>query len=321
MSSNPLSDNNAAGGGARGLNDIDFLQLDRETQIRCVADGELPVPQATAMAQDESAQRGVAFERTLRTRVASVMSGGAAPSELRAAVEAMFATEAPESQGEDLPVRQPVTVGPAATRTHAFWSRRNVLTTLAAAAVVGLVATVGVFVRNATAPVPRIAATLVSFLEQEHAKCSTFGPYFDQKMIVRNEQDAAAYVAAILETPISTLDLQESGYSLAGAGRCHVPGDGASVHAIYSALKSVVKGQQEAAPVSVFLQVATDDTPLFKPGVCYEKPCGENLADRLAVWRSGDLIYYIYCPGAADGMPKQVLRSLGAPNGRVTLGA
>ncbi|RMD62733.1 MAG: hypothetical protein D6824_06380 [Planctomycetota bacterium] len=279
-----------------------------------MADGEAPEEIVRELENDERAQRAVAFERTLRRKVAEAMRAEAAPSQLRRRVEALFAERRSDDEGDA------ATVGPAATRSRAFWSRRSVVGWTAVAAVAALTATLSViFVRRAARPT--LPAQVVAFLEQEHNRCVDLGDYFEQKMVARDEEEAAALLQKVLASQRGpAVDLRGAGFLLLGAGPCHVPGEGPSAHLLYGPAKSTVA----ARPLSVFVQRLPSSSAaatLLRPGVCYETLCGENQRDVVAAWRVGEVMVYVYCPDGASRLPAKALRALGAPSQRVALGA
>lgn len=184
----------------------------------------------------------------------------------------------------------------------------------AAAAAILLVAVSGVLVlSNASwrgthwteqsGPTP----TLVGFLAAEHSRCSTVGASGpDRKLTARTRDEAIALVARYVPSdPQRVLDAVGPEYRLLGAGPCHVPGGGTSIHVVF------VADDPACAPVSVFLQDCANRPPETLPsGAVSLGYCPDGAALRMA--RVDDRGCLVYIAAPSDDLADAIAARLGA---------
>jgi len=282
--------------------------------LRLAADGELTPEERRRvdahLSQHPEDRARVAFEQSLRDRVATLMSRDvpdAAP--LR---ESIVAAMRQESETPAAPV-QAARSDDDATRVirrtdRSFWRRS--LTPIAIAAGILLAATATIIVRQAmvqtAAPTwldRAQGAEVARFVEDEHLRCAALDDQTNTKFTAHTMTEAQQLIADRLGGSSMPLDLSSMGMTLAGAGGCTVPGGGESVHILYR------PQSPDARPVSLFVQVDTTD---FQ-GEDDECLCLNDYADdhEVLLWRRDGLIFYLVCPRgeAAD----RVLNTLGAP--------
>jgi len=270
-------------------NPIDWTRQPGADRLRGVADGELA--QSETASSDDRAR--VAFERTLRERVAETMGAVTAPAGLREQLAAALAEETGRAEHADRTARDntpPVSTDPIRRTTTSFWAgggRRW----LGIAAAVALTATVFIISQKPSGPditpLSQVAASVVA----EHRGCLIDEAHMSLEG-ARPDPDStpSAFIAAqIGDLPVH-LELDHHGYRLAGLGGCDLAGSGKMVHLLYEPIA------ETGEPVSLFIQNASADHRGIREGVVYTN--GVDETTRVRIWREGDVIYYMAtsCP-------------------------
>jgi hypothetical protein len=300
------------------------LDLPLGAMIRAAADGELSTDQEAMFEvhlqrHPEHAAR-VRFEHDLRRackRVFVQEGRTVEPSAaLRGRVEEL--TIAGRGEADRVPVRHQPAPRAAGDGVGGFRHRR--LATLFA--VLALFATGAVyFIAFNTAPTfresPELAkVALVSFIKSEHRRCVLDERALQHKMTAYSTSEVGGEFEDLLGKALSVADLEKAGYVFAGAGRCAVPGAGASVHLVFrSQAQAPVAGSnaQEAAAgaLSLFIQKDTGELPI-RENETYrlETERGNPL---ILIWLHQGLIYYLVSEsGDSEAAARRVL---GVPAG------
>lgn len=271
--------------------------------LRRAADDELTRPQRALLeahlaAHPEDATR-VEFERNLRRQVATAMTGQRAPQDVReAALRAMQSV----SEIDEAPA-------PIARRERSFWARYPLVAPLALAAALLLAISAGIIVQRSGSPdsmwlTEAQQASVVTFVDKEHDRCAAMECSGNPKWIANTLDTARAALTDYMGVAPERLDLTDTGFTLTGAGPCHVPGGGKSMHLLYRS------GQELTSPsMSLFIQETASDTAIDPSCFCDKMDEGEVL-----MWRRNGLAYYLVCP--SDEIANQALATLGAPTSR-----
>lgn len=289
--------------------------LDLGALIRCAADDSLSMEQADALRAHLAAhpedQARIDFERGLRDATASVMHTGSAPAELRNAIENLIAGGAS-------------TVGPAETKSRAFWQRTFLPIAVAAMILLAFGATL--LMTNGPQQPPTgwnagLNTQVVGWVEREHNKCSESEDYRKRKLTVTNVADVRSETQRSLGKAPHRIQLDDAGYTLAGYGPCHIPGGGPSGQLIYT------PNDGNGKPISLFIQ--RDDGQLDNVAgtsecikgatsqLSAESKAGRTPCDQIFIWRADGLIYYMVTGQGNPAIP--CLKSLGAPDDHIAL--
>lgn len=288
--------------------------------LRLAADGELTpeerrIVDAHLREHPEDRAR-VAFEQSLRQRVATLMSRDvpdAAP--LRESIVAAMRQESEAPAAPAPATRSDDGANEVIRRTdRSFWRRS--LAPIAVAAGVLLAASATIIVRQAVmqtaAPTwldRAQGAEVARFVEDEHLRCAALDDQTNTKFTAHTLPEAQQLIADRLGGSSMPLDLSSMGLTLTGAGGCTVPSGGESVHLLYR------PQSPEAQPVSLFVQVDTTD---FQ-GEDDECLCLNDYAEdhEVLLWRRDGLIFYLVCPRGSEA--DRVLNELDAPLTRTFL--
>jgi anti-sigma factor RsiW len=273
--------------------------------LRRAADDELTRPQRALLdahlaAHPEDAER-LEFERALRKHVASAMIGARAPQDIRdAALRAM--QSAAESDADDAPA-------PIVRRERSFWARYPLAAPLALAAALLLAISAGIIVQRTGSPdniwlTEAQQASVVTFVDKEHNRCAAMECTGNPKWVANSLDTALAAMTDYMGVAPERLDLTDTGFTLTGAGPCHVPGDGKSMHLLYRSAQDL-----SAPSISLFIQETGSDTVIDASCLCDKMDVGEVL-----MWRRDGLAYYLVCP--SDDVADLALATLGAPTRR-----
>jgi len=290
--------------------------LDPGTLIRCAADDELTPEQAQALREHLAAhpedQARIDFERGLRTATASAMEAGAAPAELRASIQNLISGDAE-------------TVGPAESKSRAFWQRTFLPLALAAMILLAFGATLlmtnGPQQHQGNTWDAGLNTQVVGWLEREHNKCSESEDYRSRKLAVTNVADVRSRTKRDLGQTPRRIQLDDAGYTLAGYGPCSIPGGGPSGQLIYT------PNSGEGMPISVFVQrdngqldgvaAVTDCIQGATSKLSPASRSGKTACDQIFIWRADGLIYYLVTGQGNPAVP--CLKSLGAPDNHIAL--
>jgi hypothetical protein len=155
---------------------------------------------------------------------------------------------------------------------------------------------------------PTNQASLVGFLDNEHARVSTSDEMATRKFSAQTPAQTVSLIEERLGSTPGQLNLVEScDMELVGAGGCHVPGGGASVHAMY-------KSTSTNETLSVFVQQDPASTEADPACLCASRISDGN---EVLAWRRNGLIYYVVCPN--PDRAKEVMAAFGAPSSRTNL--
>lgn len=299
-------------------------------RLRMAADGELGEAEREALeahlARSLEDRARIQFERELRESVGRVMGGVRAPDALRARVSEIMAAAREgvagledEAYAEPEAAREapaPVRLAPA-TRRRSFWSRRQTLGALAAAAAVLLTASVFVWQIASMTRVPLNAAQetyraeLVRHVAGEHRRMDD-PEARGRKLVMHEPAEVERFFAEVIDAPEGDVRELIEGTATCifeGAGNCHVPGaTGASAH-----IRLDVRVGDAQTPVSIFVCPDPGTLPI-EVGATYlidAAACGEG-ATRVVAWTDGRLLYVLVSGTVHDACPS-VLSRLGRP--------
>lgn len=307
-------------------------------RLRAAADQELGDSEREALethlARSLEDRSRIQFERELRDAVGRAMGGVRAPESLRARVQeimdaaredAMQAAAAPgmsivqeapnEPEPQSAADSAPERLAPI-TRERSFWSRRQIMSGLAAAAVL-VVASVFVWSMSGISVVPLSSdqeayrAQLVRHVASEHERMED--PQAARRKLVMHEPlEVESFFLEVIGAPsadVRKLIEDTANCVFSGAGNCHVPGaDGAAAHITFDVLVG-----DRRAPVSVFVSRDPGRLPI-ETGVTYAidaKACGAP-GERVLAWTDGRLLYVMVSKEADDACTSMLSR-LGRP--------
>jgi hypothetical protein len=272
--------------------------------LRLGADDELTAPErdrlaAHLRAHPEDAAR-LDTERALRARVGRILDRSpGAPADLRDSVASILRSDASEA--------------PVIRRTdRSFWRRS--LAPLAIAASLVFVVSASIVIRQAAVRSTdaawmdaNLGAEVAGFVEREHSRCVGLDDATNMKFVTSTLDGAHALIEERLGAGARTLDLSGQGLELTGAGACHVPGEGRSVHLLYRPVDG------DGGAVSLFVQAGAPD---FR-GVDSSCLCLTDLVEgeEVLVWRRDGLVFYLVCP-AGESLAPGILTALDAPTAR-----
>lgn len=262
--------------------------------LRAAADDELTPEQQARLdahlaAHPEDAAR-IEFERRLRVATSRVMSDVRAPAGLRGRIERIGAEHEPRR-----PIwRQPRVVGLAASLLL----------------VAGLLVVLSI-PASPVGPQARYRATLMSFLDREHARCWVDTDTILDKFHVREPDELPQQAETLLGRSVSFDDFDDlEGLEFVGGGECVVPGRSPSMH-----LGFRTDGTRGEADVAVSLFVQIDPGKLaMQEGVTYRLTSERRIAREactIYAWTHDGLLHFMVADNAnACDLGR---RALGAP--------
>jgi len=276
--------------------------------LRLAADDELTADEADRLErhlrEHPEDRARIDSERGLRAHVARFGARApAASSDLRERIAGILAGEAEEADA------------PVIRRTdRSFWQRS--LAPLAIAASLLLVVSASLVIRQAAVTTGGgwmnevFGAEVAGFVDREHDRCVELDDATNLKFVTSTLEGASELMVERLGSAPAMIDLSVRGLTLAGAGGCHVPGDGRSVHLLYRPTS------EAGTPVSLFVQREVSGFEgADSNSLCIQRPRDER--DEVLVWRRDGLIYYLVCPPGRDA--RELLTTLGAPTERTFL--
>ncbi|MEO1129776.1 MAG: hypothetical protein AAFX05_08745 [Planctomycetota bacterium] len=254
--------------------------------LRMAADGELtPELQASMDGRDQQSDAPrVEFERELRRRVQNAMQDVAAPEGLRDAIRRAMVEDDAGTVATPL----------GDTTSPSFWA--GVQRFAAVAAVLLVCASLIVVAALQTRPehaIPTEQFTqITSFVTEQHQRACSTADDEDSRFIAREDQEIADLAEHKLDglPPVlafSISAMRDSGYRFVGMKGCGVPGNGASVHALFRPEDDTRK------PVSLFVQQDTAELDLSK-SACYFADCKVTGKRSIVVWRRDGFVYYLF---------------------------
>jgi anti-sigma factor RsiW len=261
--------------------------LEPPVLLRAAADDELDQSQHDALeahlAQHPRDVDRIEFERRLRGACGRVMADVPVPeglaSRVRAALDADALSERLEAKADE-------------TSRAGFWNRGRAAGLFAAAAVIVLA--FGLFQWGPSGSsgldMAGLGLQIANFTAREHVHCDLDPEHVISKMSADEPHEIPPLAQRILG-----LSLDEALFSpdieMLGAGRCHVPGGGPSIH---------IRLRDLSAPEAVFsLYVQRDTGSLgLDESTTYVCTPGEAapIQSPVLFWRHGGLIYYLVCP-------------------------
>lgn len=281
--------------------------------LRLAADSEPLSPAHNArlaelLASDPTNENRIAFENALRNSCARTLNitnpAITCPQNIRDSI--LQQTAASSQQTQPAPLR--LTHSDHATtpqHTHNGTTpnkhRFSLRTFMNLAAVIALVAAAALFLRTTLLPgsaqtEPGVA--LASFLAHEHTTCTTDFASRHDKFVITNPTDIPAVFRNVLNTSPSIPDMQALGLEFKGAGRCHVPGDGSSIHLLFapSPEKQQELCETKDYTVSLFIQTDTGQFDIA-PGETYVLK-SPDIKGSVMAWKSDGLLHFLVtaCP-------------------------
>ena len=284
--------------------DLEGAVLSRAGALRAAADGELSPAQRAELEPSltDAESRAIETEAALREAIGRVMVEPAmAPANLR---ERIMASAAAQRDGtpaaESLEDAAPIPI----------WHWRRSLSL--AAAVVLLVGGSWLIFQTAqsgpaTAP-PTMGrvdpVALREFMSREHDRCFRSEDYAAQKFTADDLAEVPGGFRALLGSEVSVGEIVQAGLSLRGAGQCHLPGPGNSIHMLLDA--PLPSG---TVTLSLFVQEDAGNTIELEQGLPYELTPIEGQPAKLKIiaWRNGDLDYYLVADAAACDRIREAL--------------
>lgn len=278
--------------------------LDRASLLRAAADdeldpGELGTLSAMLDQHPDDADR-ILFERDLRRACQRVFSGDdvSAPEALRHRVASLAGAERESVQAGALATRHAAASRPSMPRAR----RRSPLRWFAGALAAVMLVAIGLQLSTiwraptfAESP-DRARLALAQFVGSEHRRCAIDERALKRKMTELSLADTPARFRRLLGAELSVANVEDAGYRFLGAGRCVVPGSGASVHLVFSDASA-----SHAAPLadptcdpsrlSLFIQKDTGELPIV-PETTYRLDVVDG-GPLVAVWARGGLVYYL----------------------------
>jgi len=293
--STPPSDASARNG--FGESDIPLNVL-----LRAAADDELNHEGQRALAEHlrthPENQARIEFEQSLRCACRRVMASESQPPSpgLRDRVESIL--KATRGVDEPVSVQHPPHTRPPFGRDHRRSRIRLLIGVLAAIVAIAVGVQVSGILRTPTfAESPEKARlALAGFLGNEHRRCSLDDRALKRKMTEYHLSEAPAKYKKLLGAELSVADVEKAGYSFLGAGRCVVPGSGASVHLVFCEAGTVSKQSLtdltcDPSRLSLFIQKDTGELPIVTD-TTYRLESVEN-GPLVVVWLRGGLVYYL----------------------------
>jgi len=279
--------------------------------LRLAADSELLPPHIQTRLEalrtaDPTAMNRIAFEKTLRAacnRSLNINDPAVnCPTHLRQQVlSAIRSTTTPESQQSQLRLTEsnhtPFASPPSSSKRNPFTLRAF----MNIAAVIALLAAATLFLRTTVLPganpnSPGVA--LASFLATEHTACSTDFASRHDKFVITDPSEIPSVFRSVLSTSPSIPDMQALGLEFRGAGRCHVPGDGASIHLLFSPPQEKLDQlcQSKDHSISLFIQTDTGQFDIAAGETYVLKSPDGNRA--VMAWKADGLLHYLVtsCP-------------------------
>lgn len=270
--------------------------------LRKSADGELSDAEQARLeshlAQNPRDRTRIEFEQQLREACGRALGGTQAPEGLRERVvarlrdEQVHTDELEHARTSQIPAQQ--------TRQRSFWVRVTPMARLAAAAVLLIVAGTFLYqVANIGSGTVSPAQAqhleeIASFVGEEHTRC-VIDPARARKFTIHELDDAPTAFEQLIGTSPSFPELARVGLEFLDGGRCHVPGEGDSMH-----LRFKMRDNPDRI-VSLFIQaVAGDKDRLFEEGKSYELvgPGESNSGKVIYGWTADGLNYFLVADDA-----------------------
>ncbi len=273
--------------------------------LRCAADGELTDAQQAELdahlAKTPEDHARIEFERALHTCCTRALGadqgegkGLTAPASLRERIAA-GATEA-----ESEPVIATVTPDGVTTRSGAGSIERMIRPLMGLAAAIALVAAATLFLRGALLANGQFgiaqASALTEYVEKEHSRCML--PDAANAKFIEDAGELPGPWADLVGNALSIEAMTDAGYRFVGAGECHLPGKGGSVHLMFEEASHLDADGRPLA-MSLFLKRLPEDSELVE-GRTYllDERCDRG--GPIVMWVRDGLLYSLVsdCPNA-----------------------
>lgn len=280
------------------------------TLLRLAADGELSPAQTDQVrahleAHPEDAD-AIDFERNLRASCARAMGSAVAPAHLRARILAQIAQSTQTSESSEgthtADLADALESRAAETRDRSFWRRMTPAVRALAAAVLLLVG--GTFIyqvanigSGSASPALAQMTSIANFVGNEHNRC-VLDPTTARKFTIRELTSAPGAFAAIVGRSPTFPDLAGVGLNFLDGGKCHVPGDGQSMHLRFQV------GNSPDRVISLFIQsIASESDQLFEAGKSYQLACknppkNQDKSPIIYGWTADGLNYFLVADDA-----------------------
>jgi len=283
--------------GTGNLGESDVASLLRRAADDELNPGERATLDAHLKAHPEDAQR-IEFERRLRAACGRVMSRVTTPAKLGRHVQGAVALERRQREGLFM----------AQTRRRSFWAGARRAMSVAALLAIGALASFMFQQVPLGGHAEAYDLRLAGFVNAEHARCCTNSGYSHRKFAVADLSEVPDAFAELLGSRPEVTGLEGTNIEFAGAGRCAVPGRGASIHMLFR-----VPDPDGGEPVeaSIFVQEDLGDLDLAD-GVTYVIEGGASARNLpIYVWKRGGLVHYLLSDekDACD----RLCRALGVP--------
>ncbi|MBL8764948.1 MAG: hypothetical protein JNM07_11825 [Phycisphaerae bacterium] len=294
-------------------------ELPTSVLLRAGADGELS-PEGQARLEEHlrahpDDRARLRFEQQLRGAVGRAMRAGEtlAPAGLRDRVLARVHASPADPHA---PVAPTMLLTDHAPRPRV----RTLGIALRVAAAIALVAGLG-YLASRSGPgsvardgLPVITADLgvaawskaADFVSGEHERCAGSPEALQRKLKIGPAADVPAQIESLVGRPLGVAEMERAGFEFLGAGPCHVPGPGASVHLMFAPKPDTGPADRPASSkVSLFVQKDLGHLEM-RSGVVYSIGAGwrattppastgphPNPRGTIFVWRSEGLIFYL----------------------------
>lgn len=309
-----------------------MAQLPTPEQLRMYCDGELPneeAAQVDAFLDAHPEQRAsIAFEQTLRQRVAASMSAlaPAAPAGLAdrvhsAIVAAELAqTAEPTTDGATMPSAEIAgridgadSTATARSAEPRSASRASIYAIAAVLTLMGMVVVLSMLAPNIDQLNPSrpmlvnddLLTDASAYAANEHTRCTVNPGARSEKFDAETPDDAIALMRTVFNGLAPRLpDLSHLNYAFTGAGICGMPGHDRSIHLLYT--RQTDDGRQ--ARMSIFIEPEDGQiaATLQKRGMewspCTPVPIGKNRSCSRQVYLLGadGFAYFVVCCRIGD---------------------
>ncbi|MHC4990792.1 MAG: hypothetical protein ACYTGC_07400, partial [Planctomycetota bacterium] len=248
--------------------------------------------------EDDALRQRVAFERSLRERVGTLMRSSSAPADLASRVRKALAEEV-----------TPTAAAPSGsvTTSRSWWltspRRSNALAVAASLLLVSAAVLWGIFGRpidSVSENGADLVADALQWVSKEHLRCAVDEDARASKGGETSRMEIQRSFERFLASPFPVVTLDHLDYALTGGGRCIVPGHERSVHLMYRRPPS---GGEPAAMVSLFAvpdvgQFDFQPAPLI-PGQWYSMG-GDGTGPSVNCMTDGFLVIFLVCCDVDD---------------------
>lgn len=264
--------------------------------LRAAADGELDAAGLEFLRRHLDANPAdvarVEFEVALRRACGRALAGdpsARADTGLRTRIQAVIENAGPTPATLRM---EPVVVRARSDRGGVLRVIRPYMLQLAALLVI--VASVTVIVREVRREGTYGAGNVASFVSQEHLRCVMSDTVRESKLRITDSMDVPARLRSIVGRSPSIPDFEKAGFRFEGAGTCGVPGPGKSAHLIFVPACEH-KPAAKCGSVSLFVQQGPDYLGLSEDHMYELEPQNGSEGEHamIFVWKHDGLLYYL----------------------------